>query len=929
MNHNLLAGQMDYIFFCYGASFIFLGAVCHAILRCSPDAKKLPWFWLGLFGFAHGLNEWMDMVAVSLGDHFYFRVARLIVMVVSFVFLMEFARRGTSEAAGRHLGAGFYAWLFIVAAMGAWSGWDGINASSRYCFGLVSGVWSACILLSFKGSGKAGLNRFAFILLKIGGVSLLLYGLTTGLVVPQARFFPASIISTNSFISLTHLPVQLFRAVFAFILATCTAFYAINQSLEAFLRQERAKQRRFVIYSVISVAVILLSLYPGWVVADTYGSKVAQEERSARHLKSSIFVQFTRMVINKLETIEAMANSPEIRNAILDISVQQNIDEVNERLDRYKNALDTEVCYIMDASGMTIASSNRASDKSFVGKSYAFRPYFQQALKGGRGLYLAKGVTSDERGIYVSYPIFDMGQSRIVGVAVAKATMDDMEQFFRTYDYVILASPEGVIFVSSKPEWVLRSIRDLSRQEKEDLRGTNQFGQGPWDNAGFEDKDDPAGTIMYQGRRFFFVSDDIKELPGWKVYFLDDRSNASAVRFMLIMIFMSFFLLMAIIALFIFRISLDTLHLSASEALYEALVESSPDAIKLINREGRCISVNNSSLRMMGWKKEDVIGKFFEELWPVEYRDKIQKAIYGVLEGRQQSFEASMTRADGSNVIKLVTLAPIFEVTGDIRYFIAVSRDITEERRSMERLVQSSKVATVGALATGVSHEFNNVLEIILGNAEAAYSSKDPDAIKQALKVIVDSARRAAWIIKSMLDFSGKPSEAREFVNMADLIKQNLVLLNKVFEANGIVVETRFKEVPRVSCNPGQISQAFVNIMMNARDAMRGLEEKILVIAVDYMADLSEVSIAFLDSGCGIKEDVKHMLFGPFVTTKGILGGGYDKQPGVGLGLFVAYGIVKQHNGNITVESEEGRGAKFTIFLPVFSGDRKPRKEAP
>jgi PAS domain S-box-containing protein len=929
MNPNLLANQMDYVFFCYGAAFVFLGAVCLAILRRSSDAKRLPWFWLGLFGFVHGLNEWMDMFAISLGDSFFFRIVRLTVMVVSFVCLMEFGRRGSSEAIGRRISTGFYALLFIVASLGLLSGWEGINATSRYCFGLVSALWAAYVILFFK-DGKTGihLSRFSVILLKIAGISLFLYALGTGLIVPHARFFPASVINIENFIDLVHLPVQLFRGIFAFVLSASIALYAINRSLEIFLRDRRIKEKHLIIFAIFCFVSTLILFYLGGVFVNGYGRRVAEEETDARYLKAKVFVQFVHAAVGKLETVESLATAPYISEFLTDIlNRQKNIDIVNDGLDRYKTALKAEVCYLMDTVGTTIASSNRDSEESFVGKNYSFRPYFQQAIKGNRGLYLAYGVTTNKRGIYVSYPVFDNTQDSIVGVIVVKASIDDIEQFFRTYNYVFLVSPDGIIFVSSRPELIFKSFKDLSNQEKEKLKGTKQFGEGPWDNTGFHNRDDSVGTILYQGKQFFFAPYDVKELPGWKIYFLDNRSSVSIMRFAFIVVFISFLLLVAITAMFIFKLSLDMIHLLSSEALYETLVESLPDSVQLLNREGRCLSINNSGLRMMGRKKEDVAGNLLEDLWPIEYRDKIRKVIQVVLEGKQQNFEGQMVKSDGSIVIKSVTLTPIFEAAGEIKYFICVAHDITEDYRSRDRLTQSSKIATVGALATGVSHEFNNVLEIILGNAEMAYVSKDQEAMKQALKIIIDSARRAAWIVKSMLDFTGKASESREFIDIVDLIKQNLVLLNKVFEVNGIIVETHFKEAPRVYCNPGKISQAFINIMINARDAMRGLEEKRLVISVEHVTDPAEVVISFKDSGCGISEDIKHRLFGPFVTTKGILGGGEEKQPGVGLGLFVAYGIVKQHNGNIIVESKEGEGAKFTIFLPIFSGEEKPAQQ--
>jgi PAS domain S-box-containing protein len=594
----------------------------------------------------------------------------------------------------------------------------------------------------------------------------------------------------------------------------------------------------------------------------------------------------------------------------------------NDHVDRYRDGMGADVCYLMDHDGMTVASSNRNSPTSFVGKNYSFRPYFKEAMSGRPAIYLAKGVTSRERGIYVAYPVF--GQSGkegtpVVGVAVAKGSLDGLGPYLRAYKYVYLSSPEGVIFVASDPRWVFRSTRDLTPLEKDALRSSRQFGDGPWDNIGFEKIDHAAGLVTFRGKVFRFADAAVEGLPDWKIVLIDDANNVAVTRLMLILIFLSFFLLISVVTLFIFRIFLDAVHIAESEALYETLVNSSPDSIEVYSKEGRCVSINKSGLEMMRWQAEDAVGKFFDELWGPEYKERVKNAVRGVLKGKVQTFEAKMLRRDGVSVIKSVTLAPIFELSGAIRFFGCIARDVTDERRARERLVHSSKMATVGSLATGVSHEFNNVLEIILGNAELAYVSGNQETMKKTLKVIMDSTRRAAWIVKTMLDFSGKSTETRDFVDMAELIKQNLVFLGKVFEAQNITVETDLKDVPQVHCNAGQLSQAFVNIMMNSRDAMRGFPDKKLTITLDYDVDKSEIIVCFKDTGVGIREDIKSKIFGPFVTTKGILGGGEDMQPGVGLGLFVAYGIIKQHNGNIVVESEVGKGARFYVTLPIFN----------
>jgi len=926
MTADLLKFQLDYIYFFYGASFIFLGAACFSILKRSPTSGSISWFWLGFFGFLHGINEWLEIIVIDLGDAFWFKVLRLAFLLFSFICLIEFARSNTLLDGGRRVSSFLYILLFLLSSLGFWFGLEGFSIFVRYCFGFTGAFWASLVLLRHERASYRPLSASSRIFLKCAGGAMFLYACSTGFIVTPAHFFPANIVNNDTFMHLTHFPAQLLRGILSIVIATSVVRFAINQSTQSFIKEDNREFRRVITFFTLYFVFVILFFYIGWRVVDYSGRRVGEDEKIARHLKTKVFAQFVYMSVKKLEAIGALAGSPDISNIFSQASLNStDMSVVNEHLDRYRSGIGADVCYLMDSSGLTLASSNRDTVKSFVGKNYAFRPYFKEAMNGNIGVYLARDVTSGERGIYVSYPVFGSGKKAgdlPAGVAVAKGSLDSLGEYFKTYKFIFLVSPEGVIFVSSRPDWVFRSVKDLTPGQKEALRISKQFGDGPWDNVGFEDMNEVSGTVLFENKLFRFVDEDIDDLAGWKIVFIDDKSNVAVTRLMFISMFSIFFLLVSVVSLFFFKISLDSIQTSASEALYAALVDSSPDSIELYNKEGMCVYINKHGLEMMSWKKEDALGNIFEEFWPHPYKETARNAVKDVLTGKPSVFEAKMLRSDGSNVIKSVILVPIFDLNNKVKYFGCIARDVTEDRRTRERLVQSSKMATVGSLATGVSHEFNNVLEIILGNAELAFASGDPVTMKNTLKLIIDSARRAAWIIKTMLDFSGKLHDKRDRLDIADIIKQNLLLLDKVLEANNITLETQFKDVPRVYCNQGQLSQAFVNIMMNARDAMRGLPIKKLTITLDYDVDRSEVIICFKDTGVGIKDELKSKIFGPFVTTKGILGGGVDKQPGVGLGLFVAYGIVKQHNGNITVESEEGKGAKFCITLPTFTEER-------
>lgn len=933
MNINLLAGEMDFVFFFYGASFLMLGAVCFALLHRFEDKRQdLPWQWMGLFGFIHGLNEWSDMLAVSLGDNSLFKVARFFVLVVSFLCLFEFGRRGVQVVFHRKIPGAIYGFFLILGSLGAWQGWALMNATARYFFGFPSALLAAAVLFYFCKTDKVLHTRVSRISLYLIAGSIFCYGLAAGLIVGPADFFPANVLNTDVFLRWMHLPIQFFRGVFVFLAVIGIIFFAAWENMFQFFRDDVLRQRRFLL-SVFFIIIVFLGFFAtARKVVNLQSRRVQREERETRQLKAKLFVQVVEMAADRQRGVEALSSNPQIVSALQKNPIpEDDVNQFNERIDRYQKALGSDVIYLMDMSGLTVASSNRNTSKSFVGKNYAFRPYFQKAIAGEPSIYMAKDVTTGERGLYAAYPVCGAQPCRpetVVGVIVAKGRMDQLKKYFISQPLVFLLSPEGIIFVSSKPDLVFRSIREFSDEEREFLRESQQFGQGPWDSVGFRKGDQGDDSLYYQGKSFAYAVQDVPSLPGWKIFLLEPKSQVAIVRLVLILIFAGFFLFGSIVMLFLFRISLDALRIASSGAIYEVLVEGMPDGVELYSEKGHCLAINKAGMEIMGWQKSDVLGRSFASLWPAECQETVAKALAVVRAGRPTQFEVKLTGVRGDSVFKKVHLLPILGAYKEMKFFIAHSRDMTQERQAHERLSQTSKMSTVGAMATGIAHEFNNVLEIILGHAELAHSLGDQDAMKRALRVIIDSTRRASWIVKTMLDFSGRSSQNREYVDIVELIKQCLFLLAKLIESSEVTVETHFEEVPRVFCNPGQMSQVLMNIIVNARDAMRGLPERKLTIDVKGDIAASVVRITFRDTGMGICKEVRDKIFGPFVTTKGIVGGGEDRQPGVGLGLFVAYGIVKQHGGDITFESEEGKGTTFCITLSIFPKEGAPASGA-
>jgi len=197
-----------------------------------------------------------------------------------------------------------------------------------------------------------------------------------------------------------------------------------------------------------SIPIILIVAVAGWFATDYLGNRARQEiikESRTSALTLSIYVSSTLKKYE--ETVKSLAGSPWIAPALLS-KRKQDIEHAYSALNRYNSALNASVSYLMNAEGMTVASSNRNEPDSFVGKSYRFRPYFQEAYRGNPGRYFALGITSGKKGFYASHPIYSP-LGTVIGVVVIKKDLDDMEFFFSKHPFCFLISPEGVTFLSS------------------------------------------------------------------------------------------------------------------------------------------------------------------------------------------------------------------------------------------------------------------------------------------------------------------------------------------------------------------------------------------------------------------------------------------------------------------------------------------------
>ncbi|HWQ15463.1 MAG TPA: ATP-binding protein, partial [Roseiflexaceae bacterium] len=243
------------------------------------------------------------------------------------------------------------------------------------------------------------------------------------------------------------------------------------------------------------------------------------------------------------------------------------------------------------------------------------------------------------------------------------------------------------------------------------------------------------------------------------------------------------------------------------------------------------------------------------------------------------------------------------------------ARLFDELRHKQAELIQSSKLAAVGTFAAGIAHEFNNLLGGILGNAQLGREIDDPAEKNHALEVVAQACVRGRGITRGLLTFARRSEHRRELGNVADAVDETLALMEIDLRKSNIEVVRRIEPAPPTVCDLGQIAQVVMNLVTNARDAMRPAGGT-LTVGLRERRGAIELSVS--DTGCGIAPYIRDRLFEPFVTTKGALGG--SQTPGTGLGLSVSYGIIKDHGGEILVESTPGRGTTMTVRLPMVEG---------
>jgi PAS domain S-box-containing protein len=634
---DLFQGQMDYIFFFQGLAFILVLAV--TCLFRGDDSQRLPWRWFGLFALLQGLAAWLSLVAMNFGEVSSLKTVSYLLQIASWVSLAEFGRSGIARVQGRESGLWLIALLLMITGLGGLKGWSGIEQTSRYTLGLAGGMWAAAAFF-MAGLRLPSKERGGSL---TGTISLALFSLTIALFPPLSA---GSALNASSFQRLTGLPLQFLQALLAFGMAAGAYGFLPWRHKSAESQEARRRSRSmFVLLATLSVILGLgsvLTLYLG-----EWAQKNQEKTKAEAHEYASIVVSRLNTEFRRMEDgVTAMAETGWLPAAVRTLN-EENLDKINVLLDRYRSSLDAAVCYLMDRSGKTIASSNRHDKDSFVDKNYGFRPYFKQAINGITGRYFAIGVTSKASGYYVSRPVRPPRGKPAMGVAVVKVSLQNVTEELQAAgqkgnSLICLADPCGVVFLASRPEMIMKSLWPVAEQDKANLQ--NQYGKDQF-AAIFPGKIADGAKVDYQGRNYL-ASFAGTIHAGWSVFFFRPVEMVGAYRLTGIAVAC----LLAILALGILGSNIYYKERAlATAGRFRTMFDTSPEAIGVVDPDTlRIEEANHSLAACLGYTQQELLTLRLAKLLlqdPKEIRRELGKIAR---EEGATKLEWQVRRKDGS-----------------------------------------------------------------------------------------------------------------------------------------------------------------------------------------------------------------------------------------------------------------------------------------
>nr|MBF0223666.1 PAS domain S-box protein [Desulfobulbaceae bacterium] len=691
------------------------------------------------------------------------------------------------------------------------------------------------------------------------------------------------------------------------------------------------------IFALISILAIIFSFYSYFVA---FSNRIVnQENMNIEQYMERLEVQLSSVFTRFRIEAELLAVEPSIKH-LLTLKDQTTLLAANSTLDRFAEILEVDVCYVMDQTGLTIASSNRNSAGSFVGENYSFRPYFMNAINAEPFTYLAIGVTSGKRGAYFSYPVFTTDRINPAGVVVIKApvTFFDEQLTAETGNITLLTSPEGLIFISSQQDLLNKFLQKPSPVQLEEMQKTKQFGLGPWPVADLRQKNENMVTDG-SGSSYLIHKNTLKNMTGWNLIYLHNLSVITHDFFHSFLRTSTGLLLLAgaAVAYFYRKAFLDLSkrqqseeRLRESEDRFRGAFETAPIGMALVSPEGRYLKVNSALCRIVGYEEKELLSLTFQDITHPDDLDDDLDFVTKMLAKEITNYQIQKRyyHQNGHIVWVLLNVSLVWDNSGTPLHFVSQIHDISERiqyekalREEKEKATQANKSKSL--FLANMSHEIRTPMNAILGmNCLVLDTELSPEQ-RQKLTVVQHSAELLLTVINDILDYS--KIEARHLdlemqpFNLGEVLQSIKETFDFHIQEKQLSYACEFpSDIPsRLIGDKVRLQQIFNNLVGNA---VKFTESGGIRIEIKMLSQTSNgVSLKFSvsDTGPGIPVEDHERIFDRFSQADNSLA---KRFSGVGLGLSICRSLAILMGGEIWVESEPGKGATFH-FTSVFKID--------
>jgi len=348
---------------------------------------------------------------------------------------------------------------------------------------------------------------------------------------------------------------------------------------------------------------------------------------------------------------------------------------------------------------------------------------------------------------------------------------------------------------------------------------------------------------------------------------------------------------------------------------WRVIFDAIEEGISIHDVNFNILDVNQSLARILNTKLSDLIGKrCYEVIHHLSEPIKGCPCLQAIETKKFANAEVKIPNLKGEFNIFIY---PLFNAGGGLKGFVHIMRDITEQKRLQDELIQLEKLSGLGELISCVAHELNNPLTSVIGYAQLLKGSKEvSEEIKEDLERLHDEAMRTSCVVQKFLAFARKRKSEKSYVNFNEILRSTIALKSYNSKINNVdIVEDFQADLPSTMADSQQLQQVFLNLLTNAEYAMKEAHgHGRLEIQTRFDLERSLIRISFKDDGFGISEENLSKVFEPFFTTK---------KTGTGLGLSVSYRIVQEHGGTISVKSRLGEGTTFTVELPIIDLEEK------